>query len=108
MKGTMLVIYPASFATRLVDIDGRPEPDIIKGGLDGGSLEMVPYFDKISLGGTVHRCVAFCDEDGKNKGLRLNVVATTVWQRGLPSPIDDWLAGPVVILFGDDEFMNDI
>jgi hypothetical protein len=110
MKGIMLVIHPgiASPATHLFKIDGPPTPDIIKGGINGGSLETVPYFNKFVMDGQSHRCVAFCDEDGKGKGLRFNVVATALWQEGLTQPIDDWLAGPVVVLFGDNEFMEAI
>ena len=49
----------------------------------GGYLETVPLFHSIMHGGKLHRCVAFCDEDGKRKELPLNDLACAAWDAAL-------------------------
>jgi hypothetical protein len=88
----------------------------------GGWLEAVPGFSSIEHGGEVHRCVALCNEEGKldystypghdkrRQPLPFNEFATGLWAaavNGNPlSVMPDALAGTVVILFGDEEFMG--
>jgi hypothetical protein len=86
--------------------------DVIKDGLDGGDLEHVKDFTRWDG----ERCVAFCDEHGKNKKLPYNYYATTMlWinqsrdasQGGNVFLIhQDWIAGPLVIIVGDDELLR--
>lgn len=73
---------------------------LIKAGLDGAYLEVVPNFDKYGNA----PCVAFCDEEGKLKGLPLNPKATYLWYACLaPQPfVVDHLHGPIVIVTADD------
>jgi hypothetical protein len=83
----------------------------------GGDLELVPGFD--TIGG--RRCAAFCNEHGKLDHLQLpfNLRATLLWegalrvnhQAVLRDPTGDWvdwLVGPVLVLYGDDEFMAEL
>jgi hypothetical protein len=58
--------------------------------LVGGYIELV----KIRAGSSVEGAVAFCDEDGRCKGLKLNETASAV--------VGFEYRGPVLIL-GDDE-----
>jgi hypothetical protein len=119
MKGTMLVIPP----------DGRLTVTEFTGPIDlpslskavGGYIEVVPHFDSFMHAGALRRCVAFCDEDGKRKELPLNGWACVAWDAALrrhpefegfdlskrPSSTD-YLVGPVVVLYGDDEWMAEL
>lgn len=117
MKGTMLVI----------PVSGKPVATEYRMPVDlpalqkavGGYLEVVPYFNEIFHGGQWRRCVAFADEDGKRKQLPYNGVAHICWDEALrrrprakgqppPTSAPDYLVGPVVVLFGDDEWMAEL
>jgi hypothetical protein len=77
----------------------------------GGEIADVPGFNSISYEGVVHRCVAFCNDRGKEHGLALNAWATALWhsalrrhgyERGLrreDGTVADRLIGNVVIVF---------
>jgi len=79
----------------------------------GGEIEDVPGFNSISFGGVLHRCVAFCNDRGKEYGLPLNAWATALWhsalrrhgyERGLrreDGTVADRLIGNVVIVFDE-------
>lgn len=93
-----------------------PDLDMMKSRIDGGYLELVPYFTLFEYEGELRRCVAFCDENGKMKNFNMNRRATTLWdrclkQQGMPGLIrhgalQDFLVGPILIVFGDKEFME--
>jgi hypothetical protein len=77
-----------------------------------GYIERVPHFDCVEYQAAIHPCVAFCNEEGKLKGMAYNAVATELWAHAMPydlrrpdGQIIDVLCGPVVVLFGDAEFM---
>jgi len=124
MRGKLVVIKPSDNGEAFRKPDIREEEiygpidivevlDKVKAGLDGGTLEQVPNFTTYDG----QRCVAFCDEDGKGKGLKYNYHGTALlWlahtiamsgdalfvQRG------DYIAGPLVIIAGDDELINSL
>jgi len=89
----------------------------------GGDIELVPGFDRI--GGRA--CHAFCNEHGKlehpehTEQMVFNLRATLLWEEALAARGDprvglrdihgdwiDWLVGPVLVLYGDDEFMAEL
>lgn len=75
----------------------------------GGFIETVPYLSSITIDEIgPHKCVAFCNEEGKLIGLPLNVVATKMWADQLPEhfALNDALYGDVIFVWGDDEFMS--
>jgi len=95
----------------------------------GGHIEWIPGFDTLACRhlrqhgdernpfrhghGDIVRCVAFCTKEGKLDNLPFNGNATMLWQMALrrarpddPSFFPDYLVGTVVVLFGDDEFMQ--
>jgi hypothetical protein len=116
MKGGMLTI-PVVGAPSVTELDHCPTLDVLKEAIGGGYIEAVPGFESIRIGarGKRERCVAFCDEEGKLKGMPLNEIATTMWiraraptwgQHGLPHFPPDVLCGPVVVVYGDDELLD--
>lgn len=104
MKGTLMIYRPGSLELERQDI-GEPTLDVLKAAIDGGYLETVPYLNLVAVDGRRRVCWAFCDEHGKNKDLPYNAAATELWHSEIPG-ISDYLVGPVVICFGDAEFME--
>jgi len=111
MKGTILIYKPGTTIPEVQEIDGPPTLDVLKAAIGGGHLEVVPYFSTIQHGQQRHRCVAFCDEEGKLDGLSFNKVATQHWDHAMrisqgcnASP--DYLVGDIAVVFGDEEFME--
>ena len=111
MKGTMVII-PVTGPEQRIELTEPPETGAIHNAV-GGFFESVPYFTEYGTpDGTVH-CVAFCNEEGKIKNLAYNDRANKLWTRLMVlkqgrAPYPDFLVGPVVILYGDDEFMESI
>lgn len=72
--------------------------------LVGGYIETVPHFKEYEG----EKCVAFCDEEGKLKGHKINAEATKIWYNQ-PEMVklgdrrfQDYLVGVVVIVQGAD------
>lgn len=68
----------------------------------GGSIETVPYWN-------THRglpCVAFCNEEGKLKGLPYNVRANIAWLQERSHDVDDILVGDIIVITGNRAFME--
>lgn len=108
MQGTLIVIKAdGNVETR--ELCGKPSLETLQG-LVGGLIETVPLWDRYLHQGKLRDCVAFCDEEGKIKGRPVNSMATILWRVSYsPMPaLDDVLVGDVIILFGDDEFMESI
>lgn len=107
----MLMISPDG-QKRLVEIEGEPSLEILKQGIGGGLLETVPFFNHvIHKGQVIPNCVAFCDEEGKIKGLPYNSVATQEWDislmtQGRSLGGRDYLVGTIAVIWGDDAFME--
>lgn len=79
-----------------------------------GLLEMVPHFDQwIDAEGKLRECVVYADQEAEMKGLEINHYASAIWNYIADLKGIDYrlrrrrqLAGPVVIVFGDEEFME--
>ena len=102
--GTMIVVGIDGTLTQSVLNAGDPERLLatIRAAL-GDYLELVPRFLRYNG----QPCVAFCGEHGKIHGLRPNAVATELWRAQVSvQDFADWLAGPVVIVYGPPEFMR--
>lgn len=116
MKGTMLIYEAdATEPTLRVFIDSSPKLKELQAAV-GGRIETVPYFDHIRVNGERREAVAFCNEEGKVKGLPVNRQATLIWAQVLDNngmtirdehgDFLDMLVGPVIVLYGDEEFMR--
>jgi hypothetical protein len=99
MAGRMFVIPPSGEIV-VTELETVPPIEELQKAV-GGYIETVPYFTKYKD----KQCVAFCNEEGKLKGLPYNSRATNDWGRNTPLS-DDVLVGPVVILTGDRSFME--
>lgn len=97
----MTVIESDGSFSPVQEQENAPGYKQIKAALSGGLLEHVPYFDKYGT----RPCVAFCDEEGKLKGLDMNPKATYLWYACLaPEPFrPDTLHGAIVIIAADTE-----
>jgi hypothetical protein len=70
-----------------------------------GDIEVVPMFDTFDD----KPCVAFCNEDGKGRGMRVNALAQRYWERAVKAPIlNDVLVGPIAIIVGPIGFLKQL
>lgn len=127
MNGRALLFLPDEPYGKLLEVLNEPPTLQLMRDAVGGDLELVPGFD--AIGADHRRCVAFCNEHGKLDyrhqpdappyQLPFNLVATLLWERALQARGTgqlrdahgdwvDWLVGPVLVLYGDDEFMAEL
>lgn len=110
MRGELLIIRAGRGVELIRTLEAVPELGELHTAV-GGYIELVPHFECIEVAGVWHRCVAFCDEDGKRKGARLNQRATALWDADLrrqgirTGAHPDYLVGDVVIVVGDRELL---
>ena len=112
MKGTALIYQPGVVAPEIVDLCSAQDVSSL-GFLQrhvGGFIEVIPHFVTIEHNGRTHRCVAFCNEDGKLLDLPPNPGADRLWQRALGYRLEgrDYLVGTIVVVFGDQDFMAEL
>jgi len=93
----LLTIVQIGGAVSSQELTAPPALADLRAGIGGGYIELVPYFSKYGR----WRCVAFCEEDGKLKGLPINDHATALWHAQVAALRGrDVLVGPVVIVSG--------
>jgi hypothetical protein len=111
MKGVLTIIPVGNAAVSSKELAAAPHLEDLRG-LVGGDIELVPFFTKFER----EPCVAFCNETDKLKGLPINHRATALWHaaalwhaQGEPRFIGrDVLVGPIVIVTGDRELMEEL
>src|SRR5215475_12119959 len=81
MKGTMIIMGPEGGQT-VRAISAKIDLEELQQAVDG-YIELVPYFDEIEHDGKRYACSVFCNEEGKLKGMPINVRATRLWERTL-------------------------
>jgi len=97
----MLTILPSG-TYQYKKLAGIPTLDELHTFIEG-PLNLVPFFTKLGLS----HCIAFCDENGKQKGLLPNRAAQALWRLALGRPItEDHLVGPITIVVGDRAFLD--
>jgi hypothetical protein len=118
MKGTALLYRPGSAGPEITEFTASPGLEFLQSCVSG-YVEAVPSFASIEYDGKIRPCVTFCNEEGKLDGLPLNQEATLLWDRalrrtrhsGLSCPdgtLADVLVGPIVVLIGDEEFIDSL
>lgn len=105
MKGRLTIIPPTG-AVSSQELAAPPRLEDLQGGVGGGYIEIVPGFNRFHG----RKCVAFCDEDGKRKELSSNPRATELWYAQMQGPFlyNDILVGPIVIITGDKELLEEL
>lgn len=112
MKGTMMTI-PANGPLASVALAEPPALETLQQAV-GGFLEVVPHLRTLETKSGTVPCVAFCNEEGKldrphplPKNPRANLLWSAAMQREYGcGPEPDYLVGTIVVLFGDDAFME--
>jgi hypothetical protein len=85
------------------ELDHVPDYKELNDALDGGHIEVIPRFNRFRG----ELCYAFCDEEGKLKGLPFNATATKLWERCWEyAGTLDHLVGPIVIIVGSPDFLS--
>ena len=100
-----LVAIPVDGGRIMVEeLTAQPTLEQLRHGVGDGDIEVVPRFSKL-FG---RACVAFCNEDGKLKGLPINHPANVLWRLSA-GPIDnDILVGPICVVIATPKFLRDL
>ena len=117
MKGTLVILGTDG----TIDRREVENPDNLFRTLQnevGGYIEMVPYWKTYRDQGERKPCVAVCNEEGKLNGLPPNPLATALWHVALKEQMNidlpkfagdlDHLVGQIVVVMGDEEFMEEL
>lgn len=91
MSGQLIIIHTDGSRVQSA-WETAPTLQELRKAIGGGFIEIIPNFNSYSG----RPCVAFCDEEGKIKGLKVNEEASMLWKVN-----HDYLVGPVAILIGD-------
>jgi ABC-type glycerol-3-phosphate transport system substrate-binding protein len=101
----LLTIIQVDGAVSSEELAAAPHLEDLQSWLGGGFIELVPYFTRYQG----KPCLAFCDEDGKHKGMPINQRATALWYELEPRFMGmDILVGPIVIVSGDEQLMREL
>jgi hypothetical protein len=104
-KNYIFIIKPDDMVLSGEEIYSTEIYEKVKAGLDGGYLETVPYLNKF-MG---RSCIAFCDENGKSKGLKPNLLAQEIWQESYGRLItEDHLVGNIVLIVAPRSFLSQL
>lgn len=110
MQGKLILYPPDSPEPKITPQNYTPTLDELQSAV-GGCIEIVPGLTAIELDGELFDCVAFCNEYGKIENLPINQIATAIWYENLAAhgtSTMDVLCGPVVIVTGDEDFMEEL
>lgn len=106
MKGK-LIILSANGGIATQEITKGPALKVLQE-VVGGYIELVPGFNTFQG----EHCIAYCNEEGRIKGLPTNMPATIAWQNAfgerpsIASARDFELRGSIAIITGDAELME--
>lgn len=127
MQGKLLIYRASGGLTgppdTVEDIGGTPDWSDVADLLEKirriieDDIEQVPGLITIKFAGRLERCVALIGENGKYRNLPVNRRATLLWETALMRAaaqntlrrLGDWqdfIVGPMVVLIGDEEFME--
>jgi hypothetical protein len=105
VRGVLTIIPVGDAAVSSKELAAAPRLEELQAGIGGGYIEVVPHFTRYQG----KPCIAFCDEDGKRKGLPVNHRAAELWYAQEPRVMGrDVLVGPIVIITGDRELMEEL
>lgn len=111
MKGQALVFNVHSSVPSEYTFNVPPSLDFLQDAV-GGPIELIPHFSSIAISGYIRNCFAYCNEEGKLQRLKPNAKAQQLWQDAMVRTgvelTGDVLLGSVVILYGDNTFMESL
>lgn len=99
----LIILHPDG-AVDITPLNGYPATDVIHKAI-GGYLETVPYFTTYNG----NSCLAFCNEEGKLKGLPYNHPATAAWSKAFGDDVvsrGDHLVGNIAVVVGPIEWLR--
>lgn len=109
MKGQIIVIRPGSTEATVERRNVTENPSLGElQELVGGYIEIAPMLNHIMTPEGLKPCVAFWNEDGRMMQLPLNRLATEMWSESVPALRTQPIVGNVVVLTGDEEFMENL
>jgi hypothetical protein len=106
MRGVAHIIRPGDEFPDTLPLPNPPTVHWMRRTL-GGSFEQLPHFTTYQK----RRCRAFVNRDAKLEAQPFNRLATRTWHQSTTEPVlamTDYVAGPLVILSGDLEFMAEV
>jgi len=111
--GTLHIIPSSTHSLHRIELLDKPPSVARLQKAVGGEITLVPGFDSILRGGEVEPCIAFyCETDFKSAP---NSWANLLWMQALirkqgfsGSDKHEILTGPVVVLWGDLEFLKSL
>ncbi len=111
MRGHLLTILPGQQEPLSRALERPPTLAQLQEAV-GGYIEQIPGFTTVDGA----RCLAFCNEYGKQQKLAINLRATRLWHLALPAPgllaedgsLADILVGPIAVVLGDDELLEEM
>ena len=108
MFGVAMILRADTAKPEIHEFDGKVPSTAFHRKALGGEGEVIPHFRTVNRDGTIYSCIAF-HQPGEGER---NAMATTLlrksfeWQGRKIKPLT--LAGPVLVLYGDDEFMKKV
>lgn len=107
MKGQMHIIKPDATVDQIErrDLTAPPGLDALQSVVEG-YIEMVPLMLNFVTPDGLKPCVVYCNEDGRHMDLPPNKTANEMWAESDPMLAAYPLVGTVVVLTGDQAFMD--
>lgn len=99
----MKVVLPNGQET-VTRLKKEPDLETLRAAIGGGYIQNLPLFDRVEIDTTVHNknVIAYCDEDGRSRGLPFNRKATIAWLQCMddehPFVYVPFVLGPMVVV----------
>lgn len=109
MKGQIIIITPDNTEATVERRDVTAAPKLAElQELVGGYIELAPMLNHFMTPQGLEPYVAFWNEDGRMLKLPRTNMATAIWSYSVPELRSQPIVGNVVVLMGDDEFMDSL
>jgi hypothetical protein len=107
MKGKLTIVRPGK-REEVVELSAPVKLQLLSD-IAGGDIEQVPYWSTYEG----DPCVVFANTHGKRNKLIVNKVANDEWyharvREGVKGKVDDELRGNIIIVTGDEDFMETV
>lgn len=108
-----MIVFPTTTVPKFFPID-ETKLQTLKDDISDGSIGIIHDWNSSKVGKERHRCFAFCDKDGKRRGVPINVIATATWRNSpnecggdTPTAVTvarqgRYLLGNIIVVIGDE------